>query len=455
MKNSKSLFFLTLFFLLCHAFAKAQSPLETYIQIGLENNQQFLKTRLETKISNEEKEISKSFFLPDVAFDATYLLADGGRTIDFPIGDLFNPAYAALNNLTGTNQFPTDLANVNEQFLPNNFHETKIQVLQPIFNTNIYYGYKASKAKISVSQAKEDSYKNQLIFEISKAYYNHLQVLAQKRILDSTRLVVKELVRVNAKFVKYDVATKDALFNAQAQLDAVDAQMATVEKNINTSRIFFNYLLNRDLNEPILEETESFNGISSSELSLSIAQDEALKNRTELTALQSGMEAQDFLIKKEKGYLLPNITAGAEFGYQGFGYTFEDDQDYYLISFNLNWSIFQGGRNKAEVRKATLEKEQLDADYQNLTQQIQLEVASAFYELEERLKIYDARLSELKNVEKNFDIIKGKYNTNQVLLVQFNEARNALTTAQISTSIAKYNIAIAKANLQRTIQTSI
>ncbi len=101
MKNSKSLFFLTLFFLLCHAFAKAQSPLETYIQIGLENNQQFLKTRLETKISNEEKEISKSFFLPDVAFDATYLLADGGRTIDFPIGDLFNPAYAALNNLTG------------------------------------------------------------------------------------------------------------------------------------------------------------------------------------------------------------------------------------------------------------------------------------------------------------------------------------------------------------------
>lgn len=185
------------------------------------------------------------------------------------------------------------------------------------------------------------------------------------------------------------------------------------------------------------------------------AQEEALRNRTELAALQSGMTAQDFLIKKEKGFLLPNISAGGEFGYQGFGYTFADNQDYYLLSFNLNWNIFQGARNKAEVRKAKLEKEQLEADYQNLAQQIQLEVANAFYELEETLKIYDARLSELRNVEENFNIVKRKYATHQVLLVQFNEARNALTTAQIKTAIAKYNIAIAKANLQRTVQTSI
>lgn len=435
--------------------AFGQSVLEDYIREGLEKNQQFLKTRLASDIAVEENAMARSYFLPDVSFDASYLLADGGRTIDFPVGDLFNPAYSTLNQLTGGNQFPTDIANVNEQFLPNNFHETKIRIAQPVLNTDIYFGYKASQANISVTRAREESYKNQLVFEITKAYYNYLQVLAQQEILNGSRLVVKELVRVNGKFVENDVATKEVVFNAQAQLDDLDAQIATVQKNINTARIFFNYLLNRDLTESITAEDNSDTNIPSNEYSIDIAQSEALKNRSELSSVKSGLDAQDFLIKKEKGYLLPDVSVGAEIGYQGFDYTFEANQEYYLVSFNLSWSIFQGGRNKSEIQRAKIQREQLTADYQNLKQQIQLEVASAFYELEETLKIYEARTSALLNAKENFNIIKGQYETNQVLLVQFNEARNALTTAQLAASIAKYNIAISRANLKRTIQTSL
>ena len=450
----KKYFLSILFFTLNCLASFGQSVLQEYIKTGLENNQQFLKARLATQIAYQENNVAKSYFLPDVAFQASYLLAEGGRTIDFPIGDLFNPAYAALNQLTGTEQFPTDISNVNEQFLPNDFHETKIRIAQPIFNTDIYFGYKASQANISVNQAKENSYRNQLIFEITKAYYNHLQVLAQQQILDSTKFVLKQLVQVNEKLIKNDVATKDVLYNAQAQLDNLDAQIATVQKNVNTSRIFFNYLLNRDLTEPILVNDPTDEEISINEWSLDLAQNEAISNRSDLLVVKGGIEAQQFLIRKEKAYLLPDVSVGAEFGYQGFGYTFDENQDFYLLSFNLNWSIFQGGRNKSQVQLANLQKEQVSADYQNLKQQIQLEVANAFYEWEETLKIYKARLSELKNAKENFNIVKGQYETNQALLVQFNQARNDLTTAQLATAIAKYNIAISKANLQRTTQTN-
>ncbi|MGB5818441.1 MAG: TolC family protein [Saonia sp.] len=431
-----------------------QSILNEYIEIGITNNQQYIKEKINTQISMEDSRQSKSLFLPDISFNASYLLADGGRTIDFPLGDLFNPAYTALNQLTGTNQFPTDIQNVNEQFLPNDFHETKIRVLQPILNTDIFYGYKASRANISVSQAKQDNYENQLVFQITKAYFNHLQLLEQKAILDSTRILIKELVRVNRKFIKYDVATKEVLYNAKAQLDQVDAQIATVNKNMNTSRIFFNFLLNRDLNETII-------GMNSNELSplpnnksLPVAQEEAIANRSEIKQLNASIEAQDYLIKKEKGYIVPDISVGAEAGYQGFGYTFEDNQDYYLVSFNLVWPIFQGGRNRSEVRKAQLQKDRLSTDYNNVINQIKLEVATAHYELEEALQIYRARTSELKNVTENFKIIQAKYRVNQVLLVQFNEARTNLTTAGLGASIAKYNVTIAKANLHKTIQTT-
>jgi len=427
-----------------------QQVLEDYVETGLTSNQQYLKERLNITIAKEESNISKSLFLPDVSFNASYMIADGGRTLGFPVGDLFNPAYATLNQLTNSNQFPTDLENFNEQLLPNDFHETKIRVVQPILNSDVYYGYRAKKSLVSLNEAKADAFKNQLGFEIRKAYYNYLKLLEQKTILDSTRVVIKELVRVNGKFVKYDVATKDILYNAEAQLYQVDSQLATAEKNISTSRNFFNFLLNRDLEASII--TDELLGFEREIHSIVKLQENALSNRTEVHQIQSGIEASDYEIKRSKGFLIPDISVAAEFGYQGFGYEFDENQDYYLISFNLSWPIFQGGRNNAQVRKAKLEKQQLEADFSDIKRRIQLEVSTAVYEYEEKLKNYDAQLAQLKSSQENFNIIQSKYKQSQVLLVEFNEARTQLTTAQLMESIARFNIKIAKANLNRTVQ---
>lgn len=428
----------------------AQEVIEQYVVIGLTSNQQYLKERLSIHISEEESNISKSLFFPDVSFNASYLIANGGRTIGFPVGDLFNPAYTTLNQLTNSNQFPTDLKNVNTQLLPNDFHETKIRIVQPILNTNIYYGYKAKRSFVSLNEAKANAYRNQLAFEIRKAYYNYLKVLEQKVILDSTRLLVKELVRVNGKFVKYEVATKDVLYNAEAQLYQVDAQLAETQKNINTSRNFFNFLLNRDLELPI--EREELIGFEREIFSIEKLQNDALANRTEINQIQSGIDASDYEIKRSKGFLIPDIAVAGEFGYQGFGYEFDQHQDYYLISFNLAWPIFQGGKNTAQVRKAKLQKQQLEADFNDIKKRIQLEVSTAVYEYEESLKVYDSQLALLKSAKENFKIIQGKYRQNKVLLVEFNESRTQWTTAQLKESIARFNIKIAKANLDRTIQ---
>lgn len=430
--------------------AFGQSILDTYVEEGLISNQQYLKERLSINIAQEESNISKSLLFPDVSFNASYLLSGGGRTIGFPVGDLFNPAYATLNQLTNSNQFPTDLENFNEQLLPNNFHETKIRIIQPILNTNIYFGYKAKKTLISLSEAKTNAYRNQLKFEIKKAYFNHLKVLEQKTILDSTRLVVKELFRVNGKFVKYGVATKDVLYNAEAQLYEVDAQLTQAQKNISTSRNFFNFLLNRDLETPI--DRDELIGFERKIFSIEKLQNNALTNRTEVNQVQSGIDASDYEIKRSKGFLIPDISVAGEFGYQGFGYEFDQNQDYYLISFNLSWPIFQGGKNNAQVRKAKFEKKQLEADLSDIKKRIQLEVSTAVYEYEETLKVYDLQLALLKSAKENFKIVQGKYRQNKVLLVEFNESRTQSTTALMKESIARFNIKIAKANLDRTIQ---
>ncbi|MEO0338253.1 MAG: TolC family protein [Bacteroidota bacterium] len=428
------------------------TSLQDYIQFGLDNNQRYLKEQLNAQLTREDAFQAKSFMGPDVRFNASYLLAGGGRTINFPVGDLFNPAYAALNELSGSQQFPVNIENVNEQFLPNDFHETKILVLQPLFNTDIYYGYKASEASISVADAKVKSHENQLIFQITKAYYNHLQLLEQAAILDSTRLLVQEQIRVNRKFIKYEVATNEILYDAQAQLAQVDAQVATVKKNIQISRTFFNVLLNRSLEEEITISKDDLDLVVATTDRVQVTQERAVQQRSEVRTVEAGIAAQEWLLKKEEAYRLPTVSLGAEAGFQGFGYTFDSNQDYYLLSFNLEWPIFQGKRKQSNLQKAKLQMAQLKNDFADVINQIKLDVASAYYELQETQAIYEARNSELRNAQENFRIINGKYQQNQVLQIQFNEARNRLTTAQLAATIAKYNILIAKANLNRSIQ---
>ena len=77
--------------------------LDKYIQIGIAQNLQVQKNDL--AIDNQQFKVAeaKSSRLPVVSFDPSYILAAGGRRLQFPVGDLFNPAYQALNQLMQTN----------------------------------------------------------------------------------------------------------------------------------------------------------------------------------------------------------------------------------------------------------------------------------------------------------------------------------------------------------------
>jgi outer membrane protein len=41
-------------------------------------------------------------FLPTVSFNASYTVADGGRILEIPFGDMLNPIYNNLNQINQT-----------------------------------------------------------------------------------------------------------------------------------------------------------------------------------------------------------------------------------------------------------------------------------------------------------------------------------------------------------------
>ena len=430
----------------------AQPILQEYIATGLENNRQLIREQINTQIARENIAEARGKFLPNIFFDASYIMADGGRTIDVPAGDLVNPAYRGLNELLGENQFPTDIPNTSEQFLPHDFHETKIRIIQPIINTDIFYNYQAKMASLSVQEAKEKAFENQLVKEIKVAYYTHLSALSQRNILQQTQPLIEEQLRVSRRLVDNQKATKDVIFSSQAALSNLDSRLASAERQVNTSRIAFNFLLARSLDTAIRVDSNLFIYTAYQEQSPEQLSQSALANRQEITQIQRGIEATKINTKLTKGYLVPDLNVIGDLGYQGFGYEFDTSQDFWFIRFGLTWNIFKGLQNRARMHRSQLRTQQLETELEDLKNQITLEVTQAYLDLKEATYTLGARQSELKNSRENFRIIARRYQEGQVLLVEYTNARNSLTTAEVATSIARYNVKIKEAALEAAIQ---
>ncbi len=444
-----ALFFLSLASC-CISEGMSQSILDGYIQLGLRNNQRLISSQLDSEIQHEVVNQAKGKYLPNIFLDASYTRAEGGRTIDVPAGDLVNPIYSGLNQLVGSDIYPTAIPNQSEQFLPDNFHETKIRLIQPILNTDILFNQAIQKKVLASKEAKEQAYENKLIQEIKVAYYNHLAAREQVKILLTTQVILEEALRVSRALVKNDKETKEVIFGAQAELSRLKSELATAEKQKKVSAIFFNYLLDRPLSEIILVE-DQLPRISESAVNLDSLTRNALANRRELDEIRYGLDATSSNTRLSKNYIIPQINLIGDVGYQGFGYEFDNTQDFWFLRLGLTWPIFQGNQNQSKIRQSLLEEKKLENQLRETENLISLEVAEGFYAYEESILTLAARLAARKNAEENFRIIEKKYAQNLVPQVTFTEARNTYTTAEIQEVVAKYTVLIREANLEASI----
>ena len=99
-------------------------PWKTISATAFKNNQGLQGQQLQLEKSMYALKEARAYFLPDISFGASYSKADGGRTIDLPIGDLFNPVYKSLNELTHSTAFP-NLQNQSILLNPDNYYDAQ------------------------------------------------------------------------------------------------------------------------------------------------------------------------------------------------------------------------------------------------------------------------------------------------------------------------------------------
>jgi outer membrane protein TolC len=422
--------------------------LENYIQEGLRANLSLREQSLGIAQQQEQVRQSKSLGLPKLTFDANYTLAGGGRRIDFPIGDLLNPVYGTLNQLTQSNQFPT-LENQQIQFLPNNFHETKVNFAYPIFNSDLKYNREIQRHLLQSKTAEKAASEHGLRYQITEAYLHYLRALEAEKIWLNAKTVLSELRRFNESLVKNNVATRDVLTTADYEISKADNEVFKLQSQQNNARAYFNFLINKDLESEVLVDTSLLRSTVTAYQPQQLVQ-QSVENRAEFGALRAGQQAAETDVRRNAANTkLPDFYLGGSLGFQGFGYKFNQEQAYALAQVGLSYDLFDGGLRKSKTQAARLQAETLHNQTEQIKQQIALQITAAWNDLEAAQNTFKTSQSALRAAEETFRILNNKYRAGQLLLLEYLDAQNRVTTARMQQLLAWSEVLLKEAALRK------
>ncbi len=416
-------------------FLMAQSPIEDYVRLGLENNLALKQKETSYLKSVEALREAKGLFFPSISLNARYTVSEGGRTIDLPIGDLLNPVYSTLNQILKENRFP-QIDNLSFMFLRPQEQETKIRMIQPVFNTDIYYNSRIKEGLTATEQVSVDQYRQELAAEIRKAWYTVAMTDGIAGMLTETRKLLEENVRVNQKLVDNGKITIDNLYRAQTEMSKFDQKMQVAGKNREIATAYLNFLLNRPLSEPvILSEPDLIPALAEGQ---DAYRESALANREELKKLDLYNDITELQVKMNKAGSLPDMMIVADYGIQGEKYKVDKESDFAQASAILTWDLFAGYQNRAKIRQAKLQKELLSQQSEEVRKQIELQVMNAVNELETARVGIESAMSQVKTAREGFRLVKRRYEEGQANLIEFIDARTTLTQAEENVIISKF-----------------
>lgn len=422
-------------FVICNTI-HAQDVLQAYINEGLENNLALAQKETSYEKSLEALREAKSLFYPAISLNARYTRSEGGRVIEFPVGDMLNPVYATLNALTSSNLFPM-LANEEIKFLRTREHETKLRLIQPVLNPDIYYNSKIKKGLSVSEEISLDQYKRELTAEIKKAYYTVGMTGSIMTLLQETRLLLLENIRVNEKLVENNKITPDNIYRSRTELSILNQKILESEKNRKVSVAYFNFLLNRPLNDSVRIEVPA--DILLPEEVLTNYTEQAITGREEIKNLENYQHLSDLMIRMNRTAMLPDMNIVADYGFQGEKYEFNKDQDYMQASIVMTWDLFTGFQRKAKVEQAILQKEILDDQLDEAKSRIELQVISSFNELKVSEAAERAAGDQVVTAREGFRLVKRKFEEGQANLIEFMDARHTMTQAEENLIISRFN----------------
>ncbi len=296
------------------------------------------------------------------------------------------------------------------------------------------------RAKLSLSDAE-----NSLVARVKSAYYGLLAAQRTVKIRTQSRDLYQEQYNRTKAF--YDQGLRPKVDVTTAEVDLNNAILSLIRaKNLVKTQ---NALLANVMGVTYAGEFKLSGEIETEDFPLSF--DEALaqayQNRPDIRSSKVALNISEIKLRQAKAGYWPTFTLGAAFSKSGDEFKLDNDQTRLFAGVEI--PIFSAFKVYNGVKSARINLTAAQNSDRSLANDVYLEVQNAFVRLNEAAESIPVAKSNVDKAKENMGLAQGRYNEGIGDMISLKDAQVAYTDSELSLLTARYDYAVALAELKQ------
>ncbi|MFM7838161.1 MAG: TolC family protein [Chitinophagaceae bacterium] len=155
------------------------------------------------------------------------------------------------------------------------------------------------------------------------------------------------------------------------------------------------------------------------------------------------------VLKMNRSYGKPRLNAFMDFAAQGFDFEVKRNSFFYLGGLQLQVPLYTGKRNLYRIDQTKYDLQSLDLRTAQTRQQLNLAALNARNNARSAYNTYRSSGKKQEVAQQYFKLIDRGYREGVNSYIEFLDARNQLSTAQLEHNISKYRLLATLAEYER------
>lgn len=338
-----------------------------------------------------------------------------------------------------------------------NRETTAVELQQPLFRLDAWFGYKQAKAVVSSNEAKFKQERQAFLLRVATQYIDVLRSWEMLQFaMANEKSIGRQLEQVQERYKVGLVAVTDVQ-QAQSTYDGSRVTLISAQSQFDIARDQLQVLTGKSWETLArLKQDLPMDGVMPADPAQWI--ELAQQQNPQLKASEFAAKAQDYNADVKLGAMLPRLSLSAGYQHQhsdgntlpGGGGGLGLDTQGKNIGIQVVMPLFAGGTLNSQRKEAALRAEAAESTYELVFRQTSQAARSQYRLVETDALNVKAGAQAVKSARTALDAVREGYNVGTKTIIDVLNAESALLSARNNHAAARYDYIIDSLSLKAT-----
>lgn len=303
---------------------------------------------------------------------------------------------------------------------------------------------RAVRQGAKASEFMLESVRNDLVYQVTRAYYGILQVRSFVAVQEESVRTLSESLRIAQERHNAGSALRTDVLTLEVQLSQAREELIRARNGLKLGAAALNSAMGRKL----IGEADvgGLQGIEVSALSTNVVAS-GVEARPEMLAMQARLEAVEATVARARREYLPLVNAFGSLDWDSE--SLNGYEQSYIAGAAMELNIFDGWRNRAGVVRAKAAAAEVRAETEKLRQALELDVLQARLSEQEARERLEVAARSLDSATESLRITQERFAQGAAVVTDLLTAQIGLTATRTRQVAAQYDCLIARADVER------